>query len=276
LTLIGFSSGLVPAPTALAASITVNLALPSVPQNFDVGADGTVYVADQLTIATNRQKIVRISAGGTVLGQYEVATDQKTISDVAVASNGELFVTAPGIPLAQYKLFHLLGDGSTVAQDAWFTPGLGRIAVGPGTDVYFASSEANTVTRYTSAGVVVSTFPIPGPAIDVAVDSTGDVYVLVGSLVYKYTATGTLVTSWTGPTNPTALDVGPSGDIYVSGTTLVRYSPTGATVSVSSQKGQLLALGPGPVVWTGQASFPTLTRWDRTPRAIAVASSVSE
>jgi streptogramin lyase len=137
------------------------------PNALAVGADGNLYVTDL------SQRVTVISPNGKVLRRW-------------------------GKPGSGAGEFHFVSDDPNDPTDVH-----GRIAVGPNGDVYVSDSGNNRVEVFTSQGRFVRQFGSFGlgngqfaSAFDVAVDTSGDVYVLDDQqpgLVQKFSPTGKFV-----------------------------------------------------------------------------------
>jgi serine/threonine-protein kinase len=147
------------------------------PRGVAVGADGTVYVADQLS-----NKIRKITAAGVVTtlagsGSYDSADGTPTTASfknprgVAVTADGTVYVadyaankirkiTAAGMVTT------LAGSGLSVSRDGTGTEasfyGPNGVAVGPDGAVYVAEVDSNKIRKITVSGGVATVSTLAG------------------------------------------------------------------------------------------------------------------
>jgi DNA-binding beta-propeller fold protein YncE len=135
------------------------------PRSFAIAPDGNLYITD------NRQRVTAISPDGKILRRW-------------------------GKPGSRPGEFRFVSDDPTDPTDKH-----GRIAVGPNGLLYVSDSGNARVQVFTPQGRFLRQFRSLGESFDLVVDPSGNVYVLVGQLVYKFSPRGKLIWWIGGPTS---------------------------------------------------------------------------
>ncbi|MGH7742534.1 MAG: 6-bladed beta-propeller [Candidatus Eiseniibacteriota bacterium] len=179
----------------------------NIPVGVAVDAVGNVFVGE-----SGGSRIQKFTNAGAYLAQWPAFHPQ----GVAVDVDGNVFATVGAQGLAKFS-----GSGELLAQ--WSRTGTG-LAIDRSGVVYVATR--SSIARFTSAGTTLPEWPDSNYPDGVAVDVTGNVFVVgtdPADLVEKLASDGTLLTSWGSYgagagqfDTPTRAAVDPSGNVYVA------------------------------------------------------------
>lgn len=95
------------------------------------------------------------------------------------------------------------------------------IALDGGHNVYVCDSNNLRVQKFTHAGLYLTQWPVLG-AKGLAVDQSGNVFVVGPGVAQKFTSSGLLVTKFDEGVGNRGVAVGPTGDVYIVGDNRVR------------------------------------------------------
>ena len=185
------------------------------PMGVAVDLDGSVYVAD-----TNNVRIEKFTSTGAFItkwGSRGTGNGQfSSIAGIAVDPWGNVYVTDSSNNCVQ----KFTSTGAFITR--WGTLGEldGQfhwpegIAVDASGNVYVVDIFNNRVQRFDSTGGFITKWGVIGG--DIAVDSSGFVYVAVLTTVTKFDPVGTIIDQWSLSGMPGGIAVASSGSVYVS------------------------------------------------------------
>jgi sugar lactone lactonase YvrE len=204
----------------------------SSPQGMEVGADGTIYVAE--TGNDGIQLIYANGGGGTWNGMSNREGEFVSPQAIKTAPDGSFYVADTG----NNRVQKYSGSGSYLT--AWGSSGeeLGEfnspsgIAVGADDSVYVADSGNNRIQQFDAAGTFRTAWGATGTGekefdnpSDIAVGTDGSVYVVDNGnkRIQHFGADGTFVNMWTGAETDAGefgrlgrIGVAPDGSLYVT------------------------------------------------------------